>query len=47
MTDDLSIHERLAIREWVEAAGSTLRFLPPYSPGFTRSRTYSRASMRC
>ena len=32
--DNLSGHKRVAIREKIEAAGATLRFLPPYSPDF-------------
>jgi len=32
--DNLSSHKRVAIRERIEAAGATLRYLPPYSPDF-------------
>jgi transposase len=32
--DNLSRHERTAIRELIEAAGASLRYLPPYSPDF-------------
>jgi transposase len=32
--DNLSSHKRTAVREKIEAAGATLRFLPPYSPDF-------------
>jgi transposase len=32
--DNLSSHKRVAVREKIEAAGATLRFLPPYSPDF-------------
>ena len=32
--DNLSSHTRDAVRERIEAAGATLRFLPPYSPDF-------------
>jgi transposase len=32
--DNLSSHKRVAIRELIEAAGASLRFLPPYSPDF-------------
>ena len=32
--DKLSSHKRHAVRERIEAAGATLRFLPPYSPDF-------------
>ena len=32
--NNLSSHKRAAVREWIEAAGATLRFLPPYSPDF-------------
>jgi len=31
---NLSSHKRTAVREKIEAAGATLRFLPPYSPDF-------------
>jgi transposase len=32
--DNLSSHKRAAVRELIEAAGASLRFLPPYSPDF-------------
>jgi transposase len=32
--DHLSSHKRASARERIEAAGATLRFLPPYSPDF-------------
>jgi hypothetical protein len=32
--DNLSSHKRASVRERIEAAGATLRFLPPYSPEF-------------
>ena len=32
--DNLSSHKRASVREQIEAAGATLRFLPPYSPDF-------------
>ena len=32
--DNLSSHKRAAVREKIETAGATLRFLPPYSPDF-------------
>jgi transposase len=32
--DNLSSYKRYAVRERIEAAGATLRFLPPYSPDF-------------
>ncbi|GGZ17455.1 hypothetical protein GCM10011614_34970 [Novosphingobium colocasiae] len=32
--DNLSSHKRPALRDRSEAAGATLRFLPPYSPDF-------------
>ena len=32
--DNLSSHERPAVREAIEAVGATVRFLPPYSPDF-------------
>ena len=32
--DNLSNHKRDAVRERIEAAGATLRFLTPYSPDF-------------
>lgn len=31
--DNLSSHKRAAVKERIEAAGTTLRFLPPYKPG--------------
>jgi transposase len=34
LLDNVSIHHGEAVREWIEAAGCTLRFLPPYSPDF-------------
>jgi len=32
--DNLSSHKRVAVKEKIEAVGTTLRFLPPYSPDF-------------
>lgn len=32
--DNLSSHKRPAVRDRIEAARATLRFLPPYSPDF-------------
>jgi transposase len=32
--DKLSSHKPASVRERIEAAGATLRFLPPYSPDF-------------
>jgi len=32
--DNLPAHKLVAIREAIENAGATLRFLPPYSPDF-------------
>lgn len=32
--DNLSSHKRVSVRERIEAAGATLRFLQPYSPDF-------------
>ena len=32
--DNLSSHKRTSVRDLIEAAGATLRFLPPYSPDF-------------
>ena len=32
--DNLSSHKRPSVRERIEAAGATLRFLPPHSPDF-------------
>ena len=32
--DSLSSHKRASVRERIEAAGATQRFLPPYSPDF-------------
>ena len=32
--DNLSSHKQVTVRERIEAAGATLRFLPPYSPDF-------------
>lgn len=32
--DNLSAHKGAAVREAIQAAGATLRFLPPYSPDF-------------
>ena len=32
--DNLSSHKRAAVKERIETAGATLRFLPPYSPDF-------------
>jgi transposase len=32
--DNLPAHRAAGVREGIEAAGATLRFLPPYSPDF-------------
>jgi transposase len=32
--DNLSPHKASGVREAIEAAGATLRYLPPYSPDF-------------
>jgi transposase len=32
--DNLPAHKPLAVREAIEKAGASLRFLPPYSPDF-------------
>ena len=32
--DNLSSQKRASVRDRIEAAGATLRLLPPYSPGF-------------
>ncbi len=32
--DNLSSHKRASVRDLIEKAGATLRFLPPYSPYF-------------
>ena len=32
--DNLSPHKASCVREAIEAAGATLRYLPPYSPDF-------------
>jgi transposase len=32
--DNLPAHKGAAVREAIQAAGATLRFLPPYSPDF-------------
>jgi transposase len=32
--DNLSSHKRASVRDLIEEAGATLRFLPPYSPDF-------------
>ncbi|MBB3938434.1 transposase [Novosphingobium fluoreni] len=41
--DNLSSHKRAAVKERIEAAGATLRFLPPYSPDFNSiEKAFSR-----
>ena len=37
--DNLPAHKGAHTRRAIEAAGATLRYLPPYSPDFNRSRT--------
>ncbi len=32
--DNLSSHKTLGVQEAIEAVGATVRYLPPYSPGF-------------
>jgi transposase len=41
--DNLSSHIRASVQMRIEAAGASLRFLPPYSPTSIRSRRPSRA----
>lgn len=38
--DNCSIHKDDAIREWIEAAGARLVYLPPYSPDFSPIETF-------
>ena len=45
--DNLSSHKRASVRDRIEAAGATLRFLPPYSPDFNPSERLSPASRPC
>lgn len=41
--DNLSSHKRASVRDRIEAAGATLRFLPPYSLDFNPiEKTFSR-----
>lgn len=39
--DNLSSHKRAAVREKIEMAGATLRFLPPFSADFNPFETAS------
>jgi transposase len=32
--DNLSSHKRVVVRDLIEGAGASLRYLPPYSPDF-------------
>lgn len=34
IADNLSSHKVMGVKEAIEATGATLRYLPPYSPGF-------------
>lgn len=45
--DNLKPHKAKGVREAIEAAGATLRYLPPYSPTSTRSNSPSPSSKRC
>lgn len=45
--DNLSSHKRASLGERIEAAGATLRFLPPYSPTSIRSRRPFPSSRPC
>jgi transposase len=38
--DNCSIHKNDAMREWIEAAGARLVYLPPYSPDFSPIETF-------
>ena len=47
--DNLSVHKNAEVRQHIEAAGCTVRFLPPYSPdynpielAFSKLKTYLR-----
>ncbi len=45
--NNLSSHKRAAVRERVEAAGATLRFLPPHSPEFNPiEKAFSRLNAK-
>ncbi|WP_343614701.1 transposase [Novosphingobium sp.] len=45
--DNLSSHKRPAVRDRIEAAGATLRFLPPYNPDFNPiEKAFSRLKAR-
>ncbi len=41
--DNISSHKRVAVKEKIEAAGATLRLLPPYRPDFNPiEKSFSR-----
>lgn len=43
ITDNLSDHKRASVRELIDAASTTLRLLPPYSPDFNPIEKVNRA----
>jgi transposase len=45
--DNLSSHKRAAVREKIQAAGTTMRVLPPNSPDFNPIEKASLASRPC
>ena len=45
--DNLSSHKRASVQAHIEAAGATLRFLPPYSPDFNPIEKAFSGSRRC
>jgi DDE superfamily endonuclease len=47
LMDHLSSHKVAGVREAVEAAGATLRYLPSYSPDLNRSSRSSQNSRPC
>lgn len=48
ITDYLASTQAAAVRERIEAAGATLRFLPPCSPDFRPiEKAFSRRRARC
>ena len=45
--DNVSVHRVAGVREAIEAANATLRYLPPYSPDLNPIELYYRAFKAC
>ena len=47
LADNFAAHKVAGVRHAIEAAGATLRFLPPYGPDFNSIELSLSAKRRC